>query len=97
MINVTEKHLETVKRILASYIPDVKVVVFGSRVQSSVKKQADLDLAVMDTEPIPSRTMALMRTEFSESRLPFKVDVLDWNEISGSFRKEIEKNYEVLQ
>jgi len=31
-----------------------------------------------------------------ESRLPFRVDVLDYNSISESFRKIIDNEYEVL-
>jgi len=42
------------------------------------------------------RTAALLRDAFSESDLPFKVDVVDWAEISESFRKVIEEKNEIF-
>jgi len=47
--------------------------------------------------PLSPLTMALMKEDFSESDLPFKVDVLDWATTSEEFRRVIENKCEVLQ
>ena len=97
MINVPKDHLHTVKQILAGHVPHCKVVVYGSRASGSSKQYSDLDLAVIGESPMPVITIAKLKTAFSESQLPFKVDVLDWNGISPSFRKVIEEKNETIQ
>jgi type I restriction enzyme, S subunit len=42
------------------------------------------------------RTSAALADDFSESDLPFKVDVIDWAVTSMAFRKIIEKDKVVL-
>ena len=42
-------------------------------------------------------TLRHLKEAFEESDLPFRVNVLDWHEISPEFQKVIEKAYEVIQ
>lgn len=97
MINLEPDHLETVKRILAEHVPELDVLAFGSRVTSSVKEFSDLDLVVMTTQPLPIRRRARLVEAFSESNLPFKVDVVDWAATDERFRAVIPKGTEVVQ
>ncbi|MBF0565614.1 MAG: restriction endonuclease subunit S [Nitrospirae bacterium] len=96
MIDINPNHLETVKRILAEHVPDCEVRAYGSRVTWTAKDYSDLDLAVVGTQPLESRTLHRLKEAFEESDLPFRVDVLDWHRIHESFRKEIEKHFEVV-
>ena len=45
----------------------------------------------------PINTLARLKDAFEDSDLPIQVDVLDWQEISQSFREVIAKDYAVLQ
>ncbi|WP_291366558.1 nucleotidyltransferase family protein [Acetobacter sp. UBA5411] len=65
-------------RILNEIVPDREVRAFGSRVTGKAKPFSDLDLAVMGDEPLSLETRARLEEAFSESDLPWKVDVLDW-------------------
>jgi type I restriction enzyme S subunit len=97
VIDIRPDHLRIVKSILATHVPDYKVLAFGSRVTQTAKEYSDLDLVVVSSEPLSPRTMALMKDDFSESDLPFKVDVLDWATTSDDFRKVIAQDCEVVQ
>ena len=97
MIDVNPNHLDTVTRILAGHVPDCEVRAFGSRVTWTAKDYSDLDLAVVGERALDLDVLRLLREAFEESDLPFRVDVLDWHAISSSFRKVIEKKYEVVQ
>ncbi len=88
--------MEKIKRILAKYVPECEVRVFGSRVAGNVKAYSDLDLAIVAPISLDKNRLQLIRNVFEESDLPFRVDVLDWNSVSDGFRKVIEKHYEVL-
>lgn len=97
MIDVTPEHLRIVFSILLKYVPEHEVLAFGSRVNQKPKKHSDLDLVIKTDSPLPVKTLALLRDAFSESNLPFKVDIVDWSRISKNFQKIIEEKFEVLQ
>lgn len=96
MIKLSEKELGTVKNILANHIPDSTVSVFGSRINGDVKKYSDLDLAIMNKKPLPVLTIAKLREAFSQSILPFKVDLVEMSTISESFRIIIREKHEII-
>jgi len=45
---------------------------------------------------LDNRSLWKLKNTLMESRLPFRVDVLDYNSISENFRKIIDNEYEVL-
>lgn len=55
-----------------------------------------LELDSLKKAIIPLRLMRQLHEGFENSDLPFRVEVLDWYNISDEFRKVIEKNYVVL-
>lgn len=77
-IDITPEERAIVLRILNEIVPEREVRVFGSRVTGKAKPFSDLDLAIMGDEPLPLKTRARLEDAFSESELPWKVDVLDW-------------------
>lgn len=97
MIDLNPAHLAIVERILAKHVPECEVRGFGSRVTWNAKDHSDLDLAVVGEGPLPRRTLALLKEAFEESRLPMRVDVIDWNAITDGFRESIEPDTVVVQ
>ena len=89
--------LEIVRAILQRHVPEREVWAFGSRVQGKTKPYSDLDLVILGEEPLALTIRAELAEEFSESDLPFKVDVVDWATTSERFRQIIRKEYVVLQ
>jgi len=77
--------------ILQRYLPDYAVWAFGSRVKGKAKPYSDLDLAIISAKPIPLALLAEVAEAFSESDLPWKVDLLDWATTSERFRQVIEQ------
>lgn len=85
--------METVKKILAEYVPECEAKAFGSRVSGKAKPFSDLDLAVDCGKRMNFDQLRLLKEAFEESELPFRVDVIDWHGISSSFKKAIEAKY----
>lgn len=81
-----------VLRILNEIVPDREVWAFDSRVTGKAKPFSDLDLAIMGDEPLPLEKRAQLENAFSESELPWKVDVMDWNLADENFRNLINRN-----
>ena len=96
-INIHPKDLKTVQAILAKHVPELEVRAFGSRVQGTARNTSDLDVAIMTDTPITILSMADLREAFSESDLPFNVDIIDWATTHTNFRQLIEKKYKVIQ
>ena len=93
MIHMEKKHWKIVQSILSQY--PYTFYAFGSRVKGTEKRFSELDLCFM--EPIPGNVQAHIDEDFEESDLPFRVDVVDYNAISESFKAVIEANYEIIQ
>ena len=96
-IDLNPNHLATVKAILAEHVPDCEVRVFGSRATWTAKDYSDLDVAIVGEVPMDWRALGRLKEAFEESKLPMRVDVLDWYAISESFREVIERDYVVVQ
>ncbi len=97
MIDLRPDYLETVKRILAEYVPGYEVRAFGSRVTGIAKEYSDLDIVIITDQLLPVRKIARLKEAFAESRLPFKVDVVDYVTINEPFRSVVLKSSEVIQ
>lgn len=90
-LDITPKQQAIIRKILHKYLPsNTKIWVFGSRANGTAKKFSDLDLVVDMDKSLTLDILANLHEEFSESLLPYKVDIVDWNEISDSFKKIIE-------
>ena len=96
MIDISPGQQDIIRQILDQYIPDRKVMVFGSRTSPASKPYADLDLAIMGDEPVELRTLALLKDAFAESDLSFRVDILQWCRTSPEFRKVIEPHLQSI-
>ncbi len=96
-IDVTPAELEMIMKILNLHVPEFEVRVFGSRVNGNSRPTSDIDLVVMTDTPLPILRLIELKEAFTESNLPFRVDVLDWARIGESFRTIIEKSYAIIQ
>ena len=96
-IDISPSNWEIVSQILSKYVPQYEVWAFGSRVTGKAKKYSDLDLALISESPIPLDIRAELSEAFSESDLPWKVDIVDWATTSDTFKMIIEKQKIVLQ
>ena len=97
MIDLPPHHLGTVRAILGRHVPDCEVRAFGSRVSGPAKSYSDLDLAVVAPGKLNPDTLRHLKEAFEESDLPFRVDVLDWDDASSEFQAAIAKDYQVVQ
>ena len=93
MLHLDPKHLNIVKTILKTHVPDREVVAFGSRTTDSYKPHSDLDLCVMGDEPVSFGLFAKLREAFSESDLPMRVDLVDWASMTSEFRVLIQNDF----
>ena len=95
-IDIGPAEWEAVRRILRDHAPGIEVRAFGSRVSWTARETSDLDLVLMTEEPMEVMRLASLRAAFTDSDLPFRVDVVDWASTSEAFRRVIEREHVVL-
>lgn len=96
-ISVSVTEWSILQGILQEHIPQREVWAFGSRVKGTVKAYSDLDMAVMEETPLNTATVADLKQAFSDSDLPFKVDLVLWSETAENFRRLIESCHVVIR
>lgn len=96
-IDISPEQWAIVERILRLRIPHHEVWAFGSRAKRSARPYSDLDLCVIAAQPLSWALRAQLSEDFSESDLPWKVDLVDWASTSEAFRQIIQSHRVVLQ
>ncbi len=85
-----ELGLTTVQRreleaILATQVPEARVVAFGSRARGDHRLGSDLDLLLEAQGRVPLQRLLDLHAALGESALPFRVDVVDGNAAAPAF------------
>ncbi|MBU1087127.1 MAG: nucleotidyltransferase domain-containing protein [Candidatus Omnitrophica bacterium] len=97
MIDVSAQDLKIIKQILKKYVSDYEIRAFGSRVTGKAKSYSDLDLVIVGKQKIERKLMVLLKEAFENSKLNFRVDIIDWQIISNSFREIIKSEFEIIK
>lgn len=89
MLDLTDRQLTLLRRLLDDRLPGRTVLAFGSRVSGAAKPHSDLDLVVLGT--MSDLEAAQLRFDLDEGDLPFQVDVVAWDSLPASLREAIAK------
>ena len=83
-------HRRLVLNILRANFPaSAKIWVFGSRATGRARRYSDLDLAIDIGRPMTLDETAALAEAFSDSDLPYRVDLVDWQEVDSRWRQKI--------
>ncbi len=87
-IGFYKKCENSVRKILLDRLPgDVKVFLFGSRVTNRDSFNSDIDVAILPGKNFDDRILCRIKDELEESYIPFKVDIVNLNEVDEGFKK----------
>ena len=94
LIDMEDRHLCLLRKLLSDHLANKTVWAYGSRAKWNAKQSSDLDLVVWDA----STTQITEAIDaFSESNLPFTVQLFAWENTPKDFQEDIRKKYVVLQ
>jgi uncharacterized protein len=89
-VDLPAEHRRILLEILRVNLPrTAKAWVFGSRAAGRARPYSDLDLAIDAGRPLTLDQLARLAEAFSESELPYRVDVTDWRSLDDRFRRII--------
>ena len=97
-IKLPIKYKKQIIRLFEKHVSDIEIWAYGSRVSGDCHSASDLDLVLRSSQlnKIPVEKISALREAFTESNIPFLVELRDWARLPNSFKKEIESNYVVL-
>ncbi len=84
--------LDEARRLATDAVRDtgIAVYLFGSRARGAARRFADIDIALAAGDrPVPRDLLALLREQFEESRIPYRVDLVDLYHADPSLRDEV--------
>lgn len=97
-IQISTDELQIIKGILQQALPQqAKIWIFGSRATGKAKRYSDADLAIdINGKNLDLQTLGILDVLFEESDLPWKVDIVDYNNVSTNFRSIIDNEKQLL-
>ena len=87
--HLEEKYKKMILDAMNYHFPGSKVILFGSRARRTHKPGADIDIAVEADEPIDFNEMYRARVTLEHLIVPFKIDLVDMNEIPAELQETI--------
>jgi uncharacterized protein len=89
-IDLAPEHRRLVLEIIRTNLPETtRASVFGSRATGRARRYSDLDLAIDAGRQLTLDEIARITEAFSDSDLPYKVDLVDWHNVNDRWRRTI--------
>ena len=87
------KYLLELKKTVKESLGDekVRIFLFGSRARQDNYIFSDVDIGILTEGKMDKRKISLLREKLENSNIPYKVDLIDLQEVSDDFREEILK------
>lgn len=89
MENKLERYKNIIVPIVEKYLPEVKIILYGSRARGDFKEGSDIDVALDGGEKIDSSLMNKIEWDLEDSDLPIFFDIVDFTKMSESMQKNI--------
>jgi len=91
MIDLNEKYISFIKKTFDEHLTEYKLYLFGSRAKGNAKKYSDIDLAI-DSKNFNSEIKSKLENFFSNSTIPYEIDIIDLNNINDQFKQLIKND-----
>ncbi len=91
-VSVDSEDKKIIIDIIKKELPRARIFLYGSRARRDNRPESDVDIALDDNQKIENFTLSAIREAIEESTVPFMVDIIDLNAVSGDFKKEILKD-----
>ena len=86
---VQPHHKTELLNIIHKYLPNCKVLLFGSRARNQERAGSDIDLALDNGEKISWGTITKMLIDIDETTLPMSIDLVDLYSVDDEFKKQV--------
>ncbi len=94
MKTLTVSHIDELRDAVVDFLGNdkVRIFLFGSRARGDNAVASDVDIGVIPGEGFRKEKLALLRELIENLNVPYKVELVDFSEVSGQFRAEALKD-----
>ncbi len=92
MQSFTEKYKKIIVSVILKYLPNAKIILYGSRARKDAREGSDIDIALDIGNKIDSDKMSNIIADLEESDLPINFDIVDFHAVSEHMQQEILKD-----
>jgi len=91
------KYLTQLKNLVLDELKsqNVKIFMFGSRVRRDNYIGSDVDIGLIPKGNLDSKKITILKEKIENSTIPYKVEIVNFNEVSEDFRNEALKDIEI--
>jgi uncharacterized protein len=93
MVQRTSQHLQAVRRILLDRLQsyNARIYLFGSITRGEFRRTSDIDVAILSAGSLPDGVLSEIREEFENSRVPYRVELIDLAKASPKFVAHVQR------
>jgi len=87
------RYIEKLKKLTLAMLKGerVKVILFGSRARRDHRRTSDVDIGLIPYGTLDKKKMVLLKDKVEELNIPYKVEIVDFSQVSVNFKKEAMK------
>lgn len=71
---------------------DCKIFLFGSRASKENHRFSDMDIGILPGKDFNAKILIPLKEKLNDSVIPFKADVVNFNQVSDKFKKHALQN-----
>ncbi|OHB89371.1 MAG: hypothetical protein A3D89_01460 [Planctomycetes bacterium RIFCSPHIGHO2_02_FULL_52_58] len=88
-VEIEQKYLLRLKELVINFLKDreVKIILFGSRARGQGYPFSDVDIGIVPSGELNDKELAILRERIEDSNIPYKVEVVNFSEVSKDFKK----------
>ncbi len=91
-LNLEDKYIKFIKSTVFAVFENIEIYIFGSRVQDKSLEYSDIDIALKGDNRLDFEKLLKLRSDFQASDFPYKVDIIDINDIEENFYNIIKED-----
>ncbi len=93
-----EKLKREIKEIIGKHLnlSEYKIFFFGSRIFDKGDKRSDIDIGIEGPGEVPYEIMAKIKEDMENLTILYKIEVVDFKNISSDFREVVSGHQEYL-
>lgn len=67
---------------------DVRIILFGSRARNDNCRTSDVDIGIISPGKVDIKKITLLREKIDNLNIPFKIEIVNFSEVSEDFKEE---------
>lgn len=93
LFKMENKYLGELKNVILDILKDepVKIVLFGSRARRDNSRVSDVDIGLIPSGDVDKRKIVLLKNTVEDLNIPYKVEIVNFDETSPRFKEEAMK------